>query len=501
MRKLKKLMLLFLTLGMTAAFVVGCGKSDNSTPSNSSPEQQSSSLEISSEEISSEISSEEISSEISSEEISSEVSSEEISSEVSSEEISSEESSEEISSEISSEEISSEEGSEEESSEIVEHVCITDGDWVSNKSGHWLVCTCGQLVGYGSHSGEAEICGEKPTCTTCGASYGKEKEHTYGALSDGEFGMAYYCDCGAYLTNENLVDFIVEVESGKDPVVLQLSDTQTCNWGNLDTMCNNYIRETVAATDPDLIILTGDIVYGKFDPQGALLKNLIACMESLNVPWAPVFGNHDNESLMGVDWQCAQLEAAENCLFKQGDLTGNGNYSVGIEQDGKLLRVFYMMDSNGCSSPMTDEAGNAIIPDPGTNEVRESAGFASDQVIWFTDQIEAIHALDADVKISFAYHIQQIIFQKAFEKYDEYDGTLVDGSNSELKNPLNLDTLETKEDTDFCYIGRTTKGPWDIGNAVFKKMKELGTDSIFVGHEHCNSASIVYLRRTTDITV
>ncbi len=372
------------------------------------------------------------------------------------------------------------------------HVCITDGEWKSNKSGHWLVCTCGEMVQFSAHSGGTPNCGEKPVCDTCGNSYGTEKEHEYGDLTDGEHGIAYYCTCGDYLTNEDLVDFVVEVESGKDPVVLQLSDTQICNWGDLNEWCYKYVKETVEATNPDLILITGDVVYGKFDPNGTLLTSLINFMETLDTPWAPVFGNHDNESLMGVDWQCAQLEAAENCLFKQGDITGNGNYSVGIEQDGELLRVFYMMDSNGCGSPMIDQNGNATIPEPGTNEVRTSAGFSSDQVMWFTREIERIHALDEDVKISFAFHIQPLIFKTAFEKYDEYNGLLVDGSNSELKNPLNLDTMETADDTDFGYLGRIAKGPWDVGNVVFNKMKTLGTDSIFVGHEHCNSVSIVY---------
>ena len=287
----------------------------------------------------------------------------------------------------------------------------------------------------------------------------------------------------------NIPDFLVEVEEGKDPVVLQLSDPQLCNWGDVETYCYEYIRETVAETKPDLIIITGDLVYGRFDPNGDLLKSLIAFMESLQIPWAPVFGNHDNESLKGVDWQCAQLEAAEYCLFEQGDLTGNCNYSIGIAQGDKLLRVFYMLDSNGCGQPMCNEDGVQTQPAAGTNVVKTSAGFGQDQIDWYTNEISAIHAKDASVKISFAYHIQQAIFEKAFKKYSEYDGL---ASSSVLTNPLNLDTLETADETDFGYLGRAMKGAWDTSYAIFNGMKALGVDSIFVGHEHCNSVSIVY---------
>ena len=293
------------------------------------------------------------------------------------------------------------------------------------------------------------------------------------------------------VTVEELIDFVVEVESGKDPVVLQLTDPQLCNWGSLETYSYAYIRESIEATNPDLIIVTGDIVYGKFDPTGSLLQSFISFMEGFQIPWAPVFGNHDNESLMGVDWQCAQLEAAQYCLFKQGEVTGNGNYSVGIKQNGEVIRVFYMMDSNGCSSPMVNNNGVATTPAPGTNLVKTSAGFAQDQIDWYTEEITAIHEIDADVKISFAYHVQQAIFQKAFEKYDEFDNTLVSGSSSALQNPLYIDNI-AKYDTDFGFVGRKMKGAWDTNYAVFNGMKALGVDSIFVGHEHCNSASIVF---------
>ena len=317
------------------------------------------------------------------------------------------------------------------------------------------------------------------SCSVCENSYATEA--CIGKLTEEDI---------VILSALNIPDFLVEVEEGRDPVVLQLSDTQTWSWGAApEEQCYKYVREVVGKTNPDLIIVTGDLVYGRFDPNGSLLKSLIAFMETLDTPWAPVFGNHDNESLMGVDWQCAQLEAAENCLFKQGDVTGNGNYSVGIAQGDELLRVFYMMDSNGCGAPMINSDGVHTAPAPGTNVVKTSQGFGQDQVDWYTNQINAIHKADSDVKISFAYHIQQSIFQKVFTKYEEYDGLT---SNSALINPLNFDTMETADETDFGYLGRPMKGGWDGTYEIYKGMKALGADSIFVGHEHCNSASIVY---------
>ena len=79
-------------------------------------------------------------------------------------------------------------------------------------------------------------------------------------------------------------------------------------------------------------------------------KGLVNFMDSFNIPWAPVFGNHDHESKMGVTWQCEQFENCEYCLFKRGDVSGNSNYTVGIAIGDSLIRVIHMLDSNGCCS-------------------------------------------------------------------------------------------------------------------------------------------------------
>ena len=123
-----------------------------------------------------------------------------------------------------------------------------------------------------------------------------------------------------------IVDFVVEVPVGKDPVVLQLTDTQiidlaqarpTSNrydgWATdqVEELCYNHLTEVITATKPDLILLTGDIVFGEYDDAGTTLISLVNFMETFKTPWAPIFGNHDNESTKGVDWQCEQFENAQ----------------------------------------------------------------------------------------------------------------------------------------------------------------------------------------------
>ena len=295
------------------------------------------------------------------------------------------------------------------------------------------------------------------------------------------------------LSAYNIPDFVVEVEVGKEPIVLQLTDTQIIDAGQtrpgrggvdhnfwatdkMDERCYDYITEMVNATKPDLILITGDIIYGEFDDNGSVWRSFINFMEGFQIPWAPIFGNHDNESKMGVDWQCQQLENAQYCLFEQKTLTGNGNYSVAIAQGGELTRVFYMLDTNGCGAASDESLANG--------HTVKSVGLGLDQIEWYTEEITALKAVAPNVKISFAYHIQAAIFGKAYEKY---------GFNQSVKEQdINLDLRADTAEGDFGYIGRQMKNPWDEDFSIFNGMKALGTDSIFVGHEHCNSASVVY---------
>lgn len=135
-----------------------------------------------------------------------------------------------------------------------------------------------------------------------------------------------------------------------------------------------------------------------------------------------------------------------------------------------------MLDSNGCGSMSEESLAN--------NHSQKAAGFGTDQIEWYTSQVKAVREQFPDVGITFAFHIQTAAFTDAYAKYgfDNTADTL----------PINIDSYTGKSDTDFGYLGRVLKSPWDSDKTIHNGMKELGVDSILVGHEHCNSASVVY---------
>lgn len=290
-----------------------------------------------------------------------------------------------------------------------------------------------------------------------------------------------------------MVDFEIEIPEGKKPVILQLSDPQILDssqakagrlsdgeeayWAKdkKEERCFKYIREAVNNVNPDLIIIAGDIVYGEFDHDGSGFVSFVQFMDSFDIPWAPVLGNHETESKMGVDWQCKCLSQGKNCLFKQRTLTGNGNYTVGIKQNGKLIRVFYMMDSNsGCPSEASLSNGHSC----------HSEGFGEDQIKWYTEDIKNIRSKFAEVKISFVFHIPMAIFEKAYERY----GYTRDKNANVF--PLSIDEKD-ETGNDFGVILYPIDR-WDRDYIVWEGFKGLGVDSIFVGHDHEVSASVVY---------
>ena len=288
------------------------------------------------------------------------------------------------------------------------------------------------------------------------------------------------------------VDFTVDVPVGRDPIVLMLSDTQFIDGAqqrtddrlggltdrysraNIEDRVLRYIREAVTRANPDLILIAGDITYGEFDDSGYAVQLFIECMESFGVPWAPVMGNHDAETAKGIDWVCDLYENATHCLFKQRTLTGNGNYTVGITQGGKLLRTFFMMDSNGYGTMSAASAAN--------NHCSSTAGFGLDQIDWYQQEIANIKEVSPQTKLSFVFHIPMKAFVTA----------LVENGFDNNSNASFTNFDEDGNDDTMGMAHERLNNPWDNANTTFNDLKSLGVDSIFVGHAHGISMGATY---------
>lgn len=236
-----------------------------------------------------------------------------------------------------------------------------------------------------------------------------------------------------------------------------------------DVNIYNHIKYLVKETSPDLILITGDIIYGEFDDNGTSFCEFTDFMDSLEIPWAPVFGNHDNESKMGVDWQCKQWEDAKYALFKRGEVFGNGNYTIGISQQGVLKRVIFMMDSNGCAMNGIDK------------------GFSENQKEWLRKESAKIHEKNPDLPVFLCCHIQTQDFIDAYFKA----GYMKKADEGWFEN---FEKFEIGKDVEANPgdFGRKYEGIGSSTESILPILKECGVDGFFVGHCHETNTSMMY---------
>ena len=310
------------------------------------------------------------------------------------------------------------------------------------------------------------------------------------STADAENGYVSSADFSAYG-----LDYVLDLNVDRDIRILQLTDTQIIDaaqcrtedrlgasqkvaWAT-ETVYNNVLRYIIKAvndTKPDLILLTGDIVYGEFDDNGTGLVTIINCLDSLGIPWAPIFGNHENESEMGVDWQCRQLEKSPYCLFtRRNEIGGNGNYSIGVAKHGELQRVIFMMDSNGCAHS-SNINGTAV---------KTTVGFTVAQKQWYRNMALRINQVAGKTVPSFlAYHIptEEPLLGAVAAGYQSGE------DSKDVTYTIGIDNVAQPGDSG--YKGDAFNGVADA--ALLPIMKEVGTDGVFLGHVHLISTSILY---------
>ena len=93
------------------------------------------------------------------------------------------------------------------------------------------------------------------------------------------------------------------------------------------------VRELIERTSPDLITISGDLAWAGHDHAYDMLASFI---DSFNIPWANVWGNHDNQNgAEYIDSVATRYMSYKNCIYEKGDRSlGNGNYVICIEEQG-----------------------------------------------------------------------------------------------------------------------------------------------------------------------
>lgn len=298
----------------------------------------------------------------------------------------------------------------------------------------------------------------------------KEKEIAGTAFSGCDFALRFPEDRKSIRILQLTDMQIIDATQRRTPGRLRPDEVAAWDPQNFDSQCGDHIRSLVAQARPDLIIITGDLVYGSFDDNGRTLCYLCDLLDSFGIPFAPVFGNHDNESAMGVRWQCERLLKSRFCLFRRGEVSGNGNYTVGIAKGERLIRVLHMLDSNGCRAA-TDPA------------VIREGGLYPDQLALVASATERIRLSQKRAVPAFmAFHLPVDVYREA----ERAKGYTKDG-----ETPYAIGIDVPAKDGDFGFSAgayptlRTEAGFVDFLHAQ-------GVEAVFAGHVHTNSFCITY---------
>ncbi|KAL7117653.1 hypothetical protein ACP275_03G085800 [Erythranthe tilingii] len=123
-----------------------------------------------------------------------------------------------------------------------------------------------------------------------------------------------------------------------------------------------FIRRVILAEKPDLIVFTGDNIFG-FDATDAAasMNAAFAPAVSSNIPWAAVLGNHDQESTLSRQGVMKHIVGMKNTLSQVNPtgvhvIDGYGNYNLevrgvqGSNLVNKSLLNLYFLDSGDYST-------------------------------------------------------------------------------------------------------------------------------------------------------
>ena len=236
--------------------------------------------------------------------------------------------------------------------------------------------------------------------------------------------------------------------------------------------CYSHIKDLVTQTAPHLIIVTGDIVYGEFDDSGRILHEFVEFMEKLNIPWAPVFGNHDKESRIGIDAICEIYENAPNCLFQtetQDFEDGESNYAVKVYRGEELVEMVYMLDTKGCTSA-TEQS------------IRRQRGITEGQCRFIEQKAEKAKAeAGKTVPAIVAYHIPT---EEFFDAFAEKGYPVAEGIVIGVTVPAHEGDFGAFYEKDF----KIASSPENFA----ERLVGCGVNGVFVGHEHNTNTSVMW---------
>lgn len=145
---------------------------------------------------------------------------------------------------------------------------------------------------------------------------------------------------------------ILKFDENQNFKIVQFTDVHYKKEKPESAVAIKLIEEVLDAEKPDLVIFTGDIIYAKPVFEG--LDDVFAPVIERKIPWAYVFGNHDDEFQVSRQRLMDYATQQPYCLADHGDkyLNSVGNYILEVRSrnnNDSTKAILYLMDSGAYS--------------------------------------------------------------------------------------------------------------------------------------------------------
>ncbi|KAH8103804.1 Metallo-dependent phosphatase [Cristinia sonorae] len=160
-----------------------------------------------------------------------------------------------------------------------------------------------------------------------------------------------------------------------------------------DNITNSLISHVLDIEKPDLIVFTGDQLNGQgtsWDAKSVLAKFAQAVTDR-GIPWAAVFGNHDDEDGDTRERQVRYMQGLPYSLVQTGprDIHGVGNYVLKVwsaDPSKTHLLTLYFLDSGAYAKSWLDFAS--------FGHSDEYDWIHQDQIDWFLEESAQISPIE-----------------------------------------------------------------------------------------------------------
>lgn len=244
---------------------------------------------------------------------------------------------------------------------------------------------------------------------------------------------------------------VLKFNQDKKFKIVQFTDLHVKHQDPKSNIVFERVNQVVQDEKPDLIILTGDIIFSK--PGIENMRTVLKAVNAHNIPFSIVFGNHDDESgasreeLIKIAYEFPNSVTAD-----EPDLSGVGNYILKVQgsSNPKEAALVYCFDSHAYS----------------TIEGVKGYGFINfDQIDWYMKQSAAFTKNNNGKPLPALafFHIPLPEYAQA----------------------------ASSEEAQMYGIRREKSCPSLLNTGMFTAMKQAGdVMGTFVGHDHNNDYAV-----------